>query len=150
MGAQKKDMVKDTGYKVVSDNKIQQVKMALYEGDYGYMANILSHIKLNRKQFFLLCKECIEIRKISALKILLEAYSIFWSQELFDELVKYTVEEKYYEILSFLDGYIDRANEYNRKVNEWNDYVKKKQENREKGSKSRFIQWIRNLFHKKV
>ena len=148
MGAKRTNMVKDTGYKAITGDKFQQIKIALYNGDYGYAANILSKIKLNRKQFTILCHECIEARKVSALKILLEAYSVFWNQELFDDLAKFMVDCKAFEMLSFLDTYIDRVNEYNQKINEWNEYVEKKNSDVEdsRSKKVSFFQKLKSRF----
>ena len=147
MGDRRIKMVKDTGYKAIVSDKIQQVRIALYNGDYGYAASILSNIKLTRKQFVLLCHECIEIRKTSALKILLEAYSIFWSQELFEDLAKFIVEMKSFEMISFLNNYIDRVNEYNRNINRWNEYVEEKNKNVNE-KKSLFNKIIKKIFRK--
>ncbi len=153
-----KPMFVDNGYKYMVGNRFERVKIALTNEDYGYAAEILQRIKINKNQFVELCHIAVERRKTSTLEFLLDTYSVFWSQELFNNLSQYVVSEHAFEFIPFISNYIDRVNEYNDKINKWNEHVIEKKRQKEellklpvkKSFKSKISDLFRSIIkHKK-
>ena len=120
-------MFVDNGYKYMVGNRFERVKIALTNEDYGYASEILQHMKINRSQYVELCHIAIERRKTSILEFLLDSYSAFWNQDLFNDLSQFVVSEHAFEFIPFISKYIDRVNTYNDSINKWNEHVMEKQ-----------------------
>lgn len=142
-----KPMFVDNGYKYMVGNRFERIKIALTNEDYGYAADLLQRIKINRSQYVELCHIAIERRKTSTLEFLLDSYSVFWNQDLFNELSQYVVSEHAFEFIPFISKYIDRVNEYNDNINKWNEYVIDKQKQKELLEKQKTEKPV-NIFQK--
>lgn len=125
------EMKNDRYYRYMQGDDIVKAKYALVLDDNGYMAQVLSKIKIKKEDFLYLCRIAIESQKLNSLQILLEIYHTFWTQDVFDELVSYIKKYRRYEMASFISEFIDKANAYHASVKEWNAHVR---ENKRKKS----------------
>jgi len=118
------EMKNDRYYRYMQGDDIVKAKYALVLDDNGYMAQVLSKIKIKKEDFLYLCRIAIESQKLNSLQILLEIYHTFWTQDVFDELVSYIKKYRRYEMASFISEFIDKANAYHTSVKEWNEHVR--------------------------
>lgn len=146
-------------FKVISQDQFQRVRFALGERDYEDVSKILRTCKMTKERYYILCRDAIDMNEIPPLKLLLDSYPSFWTQELFDMIANYMMTVKSFSIANFVDEYIDNVNDYNKSIDDWNQHVRDKKnkvsisnENVEIETKTHFqkiLTKIHNIFVKK-
>lgn len=146
-------------FKVISQDQFQRVRFALSERDYEDVSKILRTCKMTKERYYILCRDAIDMNEIPPLKLLLDSYPSFWTQELFDMIANYMMTVKSFSIANFVDEYIDNVNDYNKSIDDWNQHVRDKKnkvsvsnENAETETKTHFqkiLTKIYNIFVKK-
>lgn len=143
-------------FKVISYDQFQRARYALIEKDFEELSKILKKVKMTKDNFYILCRDAINSNEILPLKTILDMYPSFWNQELFDMMTEYIMRVKSFKLASFLSLYIDKVNNYNKSIDDWNDHVRnKKLKDQNVNSDSvkqnvfkKFISKIHNIFMK--
>lgn len=117
---EKQKMIKTKIYELLPMNEKTKILYALAEEDYSFMAKHLKNFKINENIFIEMCDVAISNNSINSLKILLDLYTPFHTQEVFDKLTEIISNKKAYNFSTFISQYIDDIN--TGRTNENNDY----------------------------
>jgi len=95
----------------IATNVENQVLTSIRAGDIGFAASKLKKMKIGRKFFTEMVHASIDSENPEIFKHLVWSYYQFWSQELFEDAVKFATVNRKYQYLPYIDEMIDRINE---------------------------------------
>jgi hypothetical protein len=89
---------------------IQELISIVAFGDVLLLSKRLREKVLKKSEFIKLCNTAIDINNRYILGFLLDAYYQFWKQDVFDVLINYMLFKRSYELLGYINLYIDKVN----------------------------------------